>query len=286
MSQALRVGFIGLGNIGTPMAQHLAASGVDLTIWARRPDALEPFGPEVTRAATPAELGRRSDVVGICVFDADAVTDVIFGADGLIEGLAPGSVVLLHSTVPPDAAIALGARCAEHDVLVVDAPISGGAPVAALGELTIMVGGEAAAIERARPVIDILGANVFLLGGLGAGQRTKLLNNTMLTAQLGLVESLCALAVELDVDPVVLLQTVAVSSGRSFAVEMYARAGGSAVFRAPGPASNALTKDVGILSGIAQHDYDVIRVAREFLDSVETPGAAGHDGGSTSKGSA
>jgi 3-hydroxyisobutyrate dehydrogenase len=284
--EALRVGFIGLGNIGSPMAQHLAASGVDLTIWARRAEALEPFDASVVRAATPAGLARRCDVVCVCVFDADAVEQVIFGNDGLMDGLASGAVVLLHSTVPPDFAIDLAVRCSARGVGLVDAPVSGGAPVAAVGELTIMVGGQADEIDRARPVIDILGANVFLLGGVGAGQRTKLLNNTLLTAQLGLVDSLCALAVELEVDPVVMLEAVAVSSGRSFAVEMYARSGGSTVFGVPGPARNALTKDVAILGQIARRENGVIEVARQFLDSVAVPSGAGHDEVSTSEGRA
>ncbi|MFA7323741.1 MAG: NAD(P)-dependent oxidoreductase [Candidatus Nanopelagicales bacterium] len=277
MSETVRVGFIGMGSIGKPMAETLEASGMPLTVWARRPEALESFGAAVVRASTPAELGERCDVVGVCVFDDASVEEVLFSRDGLLEGLAPGSVILIHSTVPPQYVVNVAARCSAVAVHVVDAPISGGPHVAALGELTVMLGGNPAVIERVQPVLDVVGSSMFHLGDVGAGQQTKLLNNTIFTAQLGLAESLCAVAADLGVDVKAMLAAIAVSSGRSFAAEMYGNAGGVEQIAA-GAARPLLTKDVRILRSLARTDAEVIRVAEQFVDSMESAASAGNDG--------
>lgn len=98
----MKVGFIGLGSMGLPMAQRIQSEGHELTVFARRPSSLDPFaGTDVSVAATPAEMGAAVDAVGICVFDAAGVSEVMFGPEGLVETLTSGSVVLVHSTVSP-----------------------------------------------------------------------------------------------------------------------------------------------------------------------------------------
>lgn len=269
MDQPARIGFIGMGSIGKPMALNLSRSGVPLTLWARRPEVLDDFPASVRRAQTPAELGTHADVVGIVVFDSEAVEEVIFGANGLIEGLAPGSIVLVHSTVPPEFIIDVAARAKARGIEVIDAPVSGGPNGAELGELTIMAGGSAEVLAQAKPLTDVLATSVIHLGDIGAGQKTKLMNNAVFTAQLAIVESVVALATELQIDPQALMQAISASSGRSFAVDMF-RGAGSVEIIASGAAKPALTKDVSILRSLVDSDPLVLRAAEQFVESMET----------------
>lgn len=269
MVQSARIGFIGLGSIGKPMALNLSRNDVPLTLWARRPEVLEEFPPSVQRAKTPAEVGANSDLVSLVVFDDAAVEEVMFGPNGLVEGLAPGSIVLVHSTVPPDFIIDVATRAKALGIEVLDAPVSGGPNGAELGELTIMVGGSAETLERAKPLTDVLATSVIHLGDIGAGQRTKLMNNAVFTAQLGIVESVVELARELEIDPPALLLAISASSGKSFAVDMFRNAG-SVEMIASGAARPALTKDVSILRSLVGGDPLVIQAAEQFVKSMET----------------
>lgn len=125
----MKVGFIGLGSMGLPMARRILAEGHELTLYARRQASLEPFaGTGATIAATPAEMGARVDAVGICVFDAAGVEEVVFGPDGLAQTLKPGSVLLVHSTVSPVQVAQIAEKAASYGLRVLDAPVSGGAP--------------------------------------------------------------------------------------------------------------------------------------------------------------
>ena len=269
MDQPTRIGFIGMGSIGKPMALNLSRSDIPLTLWARRPEVLQDFPASVRRAKTPAELGTHSDVVGIVVFDAEAVEEVLFGPDGLIEGLAPGSIVLVHSTVPPEFIVDVAARAQANGINVIDAPVSGGPNGAEAGELTIMAGGNAAVLEQAKPLTDVLATSVILLGDIGAGQKAKLMNNAVFTAQLAIVESVVELATELQIDPQALMQAISASSGKSFAVDMFRNAG-SVEAIAAGAAKPALTKDVSILRSLISRDALVLKVAEQFVESMES----------------
>ena len=267
MVQSARIGFIGLGSIGKPMAQTLSRSPYSLTLWARRPEVLESFADSVQRAVTPAQLGQRCDVVGLCVFDAHAVDEVMFGRDGLVEGLEKGSIVMVHSTVPPDYIKHLGKRAASHGIRILDAPISGGPVVAATGELTIMVGGDTHTAAEVAPVLSLLGSYTFFLGGLGSAQQAKLLNNALLTAQLALVNSMLEVATHFDISRSELLNVIGVSSGRSFASEMF-KSGATLEHLAAGAAGSALTKDVEILRSIVDSESEFLVVAQNFIDKM------------------
>ncbi|MGH3626006.1 MAG: NAD(P)-dependent oxidoreductase, partial [Sciscionella sp.] len=127
----VKVGFIGLGSMGLPMAQRIQSEGHDLTVFARRPSSLEPLaGTDVSIAATPAEMGAAVDAVGICVFDSAGVSEVLFGPEGLVQTLKTGSVVLVHSTVSPSAVRKIADDAAIFGLRVLDAPVSGGSPKA------------------------------------------------------------------------------------------------------------------------------------------------------------
>ena len=177
---ALRAGFIGLGNIGLPMAKRLAAAGLGTTVHDLVPERvreLEAGG--AVGAASPREVAASSDVIGICVRDDADVRRVMEGPDGVLAGAARGAVVAVHSTVQPATVEQLTVRATPSGVAVVDACVTGGAAAAAQGALTVMVGGDAAAVERARPFLACFASKVVHTGALGSGCKTKLCNNLM-----------------------------------------------------------------------------------------------------------
>jgi 3-hydroxyisobutyrate dehydrogenase len=197
-----RIGFAGMGLMGSRMALNLLKKGFPLTVWNRTPGraaALVELG--ATEAATPAALAASSDVVVTCVRDSPDVEAVVFGPDGLAEGFRPGSLLVDCSTISPVAARDLAERLEDGGVRMVDAPVSGGSEGAVNGTLTIMVGGEAADLERARPVLDAMGKTITHLGPIGAGQVTKAVNQVILAGTyLGVAEGI-VLALKSGVDP-------------------------------------------------------------------------------------
>jgi 3-hydroxyisobutyrate dehydrogenase-like beta-hydroxyacid dehydrogenase len=252
MSERLRAGFIGLGSQGAPMARRIAEGGFPLTLWARRPAALEPFADTPAKtASTPAELAANSDVIGLCVRDDNDISQVTAGDDGVLAGVAPGTIIAVHATVHPDTVRALAAAAAEKGAFVIDAPVSGGQPAAAAGRLLVMVGGEEEHLERARPVLASYASPIVHLGPLGAGQVTKLLNNTLFTAHLAVGASLLKLGRDLDVDPAGLAKVIAHGSGESFALARVADGGGT-LDRIGGHAGPLLAKDVRLTVAVAE----------------------------------
>jgi 3-hydroxyisobutyrate dehydrogenase-like beta-hydroxyacid dehydrogenase len=249
-----RVGFIGLGSQGAPIARRIVNAGGSVgpvTLWARREASLEPFaGTAAKTVGSPAELARESDIIGICVTTDADVEAVLDGDQGILTGVRPGAIIAVHSTVHPDTCRRLAARAAEKGAHVLDAPVSGGAPAAEAGTLLVMVGGDEETVERARPVLETFGNPVVHLGPLGAGQATKLLNNTVFTAHLAVAEGLFSLGKSFGIEPASLAEVIAHGSGRSFAIETLARAGGTTDFMAA-HAGPLLRKDVTLTADVA-----------------------------------
>jgi 3-hydroxyisobutyrate dehydrogenase-like beta-hydroxyacid dehydrogenase len=217
----LRVGFIGLGSQGGPMAHRIVDAGLPTMLWARREEALQPYrGSAAEYAGSPAELGAHVDLACVCVVDDAGVEQVVEGPDGLLAGMTPGSIIAVHSTVHPQTCRRLAESAARQGITLIDAPVSGGGPGAAAGRLLVMVGGDAEAFDRVRPVFATYGDPIVHLGPVGAGQRAKLINNLILTAHLGVVESAYALASSLGVDRDALGTVLRSGSGNSFAVGM------------------------------------------------------------------
>ena len=182
----MRVGFIGLGSQGGPMARRIVEGGYDLTLWARRPATLEPYADTAAKTAgSPAELAAASDLVCLCVVGDDDVREVLNGDTGVLAGLAPGGIVAIHSTVHPDTCREIAKSAAEQGVSVIDAPVSGGGPAAEEGKLLVMVGGDDEVAQRCRPVFATYADPIVHLGALGSGQVAKILNNLLFTANLG-----------------------------------------------------------------------------------------------------
>jgi 3-hydroxyisobutyrate dehydrogenase-like beta-hydroxyacid dehydrogenase len=234
------------------MARRIAEAGYPLTLWARRPQTLEAFADTAAKSAsTPAELAAASDIIGLCVRDDDDIREVTSGDDGVLAGVAPGAIIAVHSTVHPDTVRELSALAAQKGAFVVDAPVSGGQPAASVGRLLVMVGGEEGHVERARPVFSTYGDPVVHLGPLGAGQITKLLNNTLFTAHLAAGASLLQLGRDLAVDPARLAQVLGHGSGESFALARVCDAGGT-LDRIAGHAGPLLAKDVRLTVAVAE----------------------------------
>jgi 3-hydroxyisobutyrate dehydrogenase-like beta-hydroxyacid dehydrogenase len=180
----VKVGFIGVGNIGKPMAEQLA-SRFDLTVFDVSEAARIAFADKATIAASPAELGREVEQVGICVrHDAD-VTAVVSGPGGLLETLRPDSIIAVHSTVRPATIKTLAETAHAKGVHLLDAAVSGGPMGAAAKTLVTMVGGDSALIERVQPMLDAYSGQIVPAGAVGMGMALKLCNNlvTYMTLQ-------------------------------------------------------------------------------------------------------
>jgi 3-hydroxyisobutyrate dehydrogenase len=247
-----RVGFIGLGSQGGPMARAIIGAGYPVTLWARRPASLEPFAGTPARvAASPAELAAASDLACICVVGDADVEEVLAGEAGVLAGLRRGAVIAVHSTVHPDTCRRLADRAAARGARLVDAPVSGGGPAAEAGRLLVMAGGAPADVEFCRPVFAAYADPVVHVGPVGSGQLAKLLNNLLFTAHLATAASALDLARALGVDPGALAGVVAHGSGSSFALARTAAAGGT-LDRIAAHAGALLRKDVGLIASLAQ----------------------------------
>jgi len=209
----MKIGFIGLGVMGRPMALHLQRAGHELFVWARRPASAD--GMPATLCATPAELGRACDVVFTVVTSSPDVEAVVLGKDGLGEGMAPGSVLVDCSTIAPEAARRIAARLAAQGVHMLDAPVSGGVQGAIDATLAIMAGGDAAVLERVRPLLDCLGKRIVHVGPNGAGQVAKACNQMIMVAAIEAVAEAMRLAGAAGVDGAKVRQALAGGSAAS-----------------------------------------------------------------------
>jgi 3-hydroxyisobutyrate dehydrogenase-like beta-hydroxyacid dehydrogenase len=267
----VKVGFIGVGSMGLPMALRIQSEGHDLTVYARRPSSLEPFaGTEVSIAATPAEMGAAVDVVGICVFDAAGVREVMFGSEGLVETLKTGSVVLVHSTVSPTAVQKIADDAATFGLRVLDAPVSGGSPKAVMGELTIMIGGDGEALADVAGLLSSLSNHVVHLGGVGTGSLAKLINNSLFSAQIALTDDAMRVGESLGVDPAGLADVLLASSSACIASGVRLRAGSmSGIVGTPGDMT--LTKDVALMAALLGNGAgkELVEVAQRFAAALE-----------------
>jgi 3-hydroxyisobutyrate dehydrogenase len=268
------------------MAQRLVDRGVPTTLWARRAESLAPFAGRAAVAPDLPALGRASDVVGVCVTDAEAVRTVVLGPDGVLAGMAEGSVLAVHSTIAPDECALLAAAGAERGVHVLDAPVSGGGAAAIAGQLTVYLGGEAAAVARARPVLDHYGETVLHMGPIGSGLRTKLVNNALVAAHFALAHDAMASGIELGLDPDQLAAALRSGSGRSFSLDVFVGLRSlDAIADHVGP---IMAKDVGLFAAATAAVADratLLATADRFLALVghPRPDGPGPDGPGTTE---
>ncbi|NTY93529.1 NAD(P)-dependent oxidoreductase [Pseudomonas putida] len=212
MSTALpSLGFAGIGLMGLPMCQRLLAAGYPLTVWNRSPDkcaALVAAGARL--ASSPAELCQGSDMVLLCLADTAVVREVVFGEHGIAQGGRSGQLLIDFSSLGPTATREMAAELAVLCGMAwLDAPVSGGTPGAEAGTLAIMVGGEAADLERARPVLQVLGQRVTHMGAVGAGQVTKACNQMIVACNALVIAEVVALAEQSGVDATLIAEALA-----------------------------------------------------------------------------
>jgi 3-hydroxyisobutyrate dehydrogenase len=214
------VAFVGLGAMGLPMAEHILAAGFPLTVWNRTPqkaDGLVAAGAR--RAATPKAAAQGADVVLTCLPTQDEVRDVLQRADGLLAGFERGAAFVDTSTIDPSASQQLIAQCAERGIDMIEAPLSGGTIGAKAGTLTMMIGGDAAVLERVRPVLESMAKNIFHVGGPGMGQTLKLCNQMIAGAQTIALAEAYAILHAAGVDAKLATDVFAVSTANCVAIQ-------------------------------------------------------------------
>jgi len=176
----MRVGFVGLGIMGCPMALNLLKSGHEVTVWARRPESMAPLLEAGAQgAANPAAVAAQVDVIFSMVADAPDVREVMLGAQGVVQGAHPGLIAVDMSTIPPAAARSIAADLAEQGITFLDAPVSGGEVGAIAGTLSIMVGGDPVAFDKVQPLFACMGKSVVYIGESGTGQVAKAANQIL-----------------------------------------------------------------------------------------------------------
>lgn len=196
------VGFIGIGLMGKPMTQRLLAAGYRTRVWNRSRAKLKDVVEQgAIEARTPAELTQASEIVFMCVTDTAAAEEVVFGPEGVARGAEPGKTLVDFSSIRPDATRVMAARLREATGMAwIDAPVSGGVQGAAAGSLAIMAGGEAADIERVRPVVMAMCQRFTHMGPSGAGQTTKLCNQVIVGSTLAVLAEAVNFAERAGVD--------------------------------------------------------------------------------------
>ncbi|MCW5965082.1 MAG: NAD(P)-dependent oxidoreductase [Bryobacterales bacterium] len=212
-----KLGFLGLGIMGYPMARNLLKKGHTVAVWSHTSAKGEALKAEAgaVPCATPREVAAQADVIFLCVGDTEMAEHVILGKDGLIEGAAPGSTIVDTSTIAPSMSVAIANALAEKSIQFLGAPVTGSKPGAEGGTLTFMVGGEQAVYEKAKPYMEAMGANFYYCGGQGAGLHAKLTQNLILSNLLQAFNEGMILCSKAGVDPELMLDILNNSAARS-----------------------------------------------------------------------
>ena len=268
----MRVGFIGLGDQGGPMAMAIHNAGFDVAVWARRESVRREWRAGGVRVVDDARtLAAGVDLLCLCVTD-DAGVRALLIEQGLLAAMPRGGVVAVHSTILPDSCTEL-ARTAERSGLVLlDMPVSGSGHAAAAGRLLVMAGGRRHAFDAIRPVIQSHGGTIEFMGGIGTAMRAKLINNLLVVVHIGLAYRALMLGQSLDIGDGALRRVLMAGTGRSFAIELIDR------LQRPDKADHVrslLEKDIGLaLDIVAREDRPIWQAQAEAgLDALEQLGA-------------
>jgi 3-hydroxyisobutyrate dehydrogenase-like beta-hydroxyacid dehydrogenase len=259
-------GFIGLGHQGTPMAERMIAAGLRPWLWARRREVLDRYeDADAHLAATPAEVAANCDVIGLCLYDGAATDAVLFGEDGLMTAIRPGTVIAMHATVGPAYVRDLAERLAEQGVDVVDAPVSGG-DAAAEGRLLVIAAGPPEAREKCAPMFATYAGHVASVGDVGAAQAAKLVNNTLMTAITGLVFDSFELGEAFGVDREGLGEVLSRGSAANPSVGIYLALGAEKFSIHAWP---TLHKDVALTDALDVPTAQLMNVATTTIADME-----------------
>jgi 2-hydroxy-3-oxopropionate reductase len=249
---AMRVGYIGLGLMGKPMARNLLKAGYPLTVHNRSRASVEELAAEGAQAATsPREVAQASDVVFTNLPDSPDVEQVVLGPEGVLEGAEPSMIYVDNSTIKPETARKLAAELEKKGILALDAPVSGGDVGAQAGTLAIMVGGPRQAFEAALPLLEVLGKTITYVGESGAGQVAKACNQVMVAAQMVAMAELLMLAQQSGVDPRRVIEAIRGGAAQCWTLDVKPQR----LFdgnRKPGFKAYMMHKDLGIAEDTAR----------------------------------
>lgn len=282
----MHIGFIGLGNMGAPMARNLLKAGHRLSVFDLSEAAVAGLAEAgATPAASPAAVARTDAALVITMLPASAhVKGVYLGEDGLLAHVRPGVLLIDSSTIDPLSAREVAAAARAHGNPMLDAPVSGGTGGAAAGTLTFMVGGEAADFDRAQPVLAAMGRNIVHCGGAGNGQVAKVANNMLLgISMIGVAEAM-SLGVALGMDPQVLAGILNTSSGRCWSSDTYNPFPGvmdnvpAARGYTGGFGTDLMLKDLGLASEAAKQARQPVILGALAQQLYQTFSAQGHGG--------
>ena len=213
------VGMVGLGEMGMPMVTRMRAAGYEVHVYARRPEVIEEASALGARPAdSVAALAAVADIAIVCVYSDDQVREVALGPDGIVEHLRPGTVLCNHTTGRPSTGQALLAAATARGVDMLDCALSGGPDDILAGNLTLLVGGDAAVMARVTPVLGSYSSPILHVGEVGDGQKVKLLNNALFGAQVALAVQIERTALALGMDPALVLPAIHECSGDSYAL--------------------------------------------------------------------
>lgn len=257
------IGFCGLGLMGTPMVRHLLRAGYAVNVWNRSPDKVDPLAEAgAIRSDSPKSLAQHSDIVLLCLTDQHAVEQVVFGDQGVAQGIRAGGILVDHSSIAPDATRDMAARL--HDVsqgIWVDAPVSGGVAGTEKGILSIMAGGPQDAIETVSPVLRSYAQNITRLGDAGAGQVAKLCNQVIVGTTLNAIAEAIALGAHAGIDVAALHKALAGGWADSVLLQIFVPRMTTGYDKVVG-ASNTLLKDINNVLALAEQNGTTLSVAQ------------------------
>jgi 3-hydroxyisobutyrate dehydrogenase-like beta-hydroxyacid dehydrogenase len=273
-----RIGFIGLGIMGSRMAANLAAAGFPLTVWNRTRATAERFAAEYAArlAETPAELAGQADIVVTMVVDGDQVDAVLLGPGGVAEGGRPGLLCIDCSTIGPAHALRIAGGLQAHGIHMIDAPVTGSAPRAADATLTIMAGGTAEDFALGRSALDAMGRLVLHVGRLGHGQTIKLINNSVAAANALTVAQALLVGADAGVDLDALIAVTEAGSGSSTMLSLKAGPMRSHDFT-PLFKLEHMLKDVRLCLDAAGIPFAAAAAAEQALGEAQSLGHGGDD---------
>ncbi|MGE5254060.1 MAG: NAD(P)-dependent oxidoreductase, partial [Planctomycetaceae bacterium] len=216
-----KVGFIGLGAMGVPMSQRLLEAGYPLVVFDVRKEAVETIVKKGARgAASSKEVAEQCGKVITIVPNSEAVEQVVFAPAGLLEGMKAGSVLMEMTSAYPPSTLKVNQALAAKGVHMIDAPVSGGVVGAVAGTLSVMVGGDEEIFESCRPILSVMGKNLFYIGGIGFGHALKAINNFLSATTLAATSEALILASKMGISPQWAVEVLQVSTGRSYSTEL------------------------------------------------------------------
>ena len=275
-----KIGFIGIGLMGSKMAGHLLDEGYPMVVWNRSAEKAAPLlEAGANWADSPREVAKSSDIVITMVTDSDASEEVALGRSGIVEGAHPGLVLMDMSSITPDTSRSIAKQALAAGISMLDAPVTGSVTAAGSGSLGIMVGGQREVFERCLPVLQTLGTKIVYAGPNGAGCTLKLLNNLILGVAIEAVCEAMVLATKVGIDPALVMEITSVGGAQTAAMQSRGPRVLARDFAPRFTVNNQLKDLTGILdlARQAQVPLPVGAAAREIYQSATANGNGGLD---------